>query len=262
MSQITTHAPGTFCWAELGTTNVDAAKRFYAGLFGWEPADTPAGDAGTYTLLKLRGRDVGGLYALQEEQLAQGVPPNWLAYVAVANADDATKKAAALGAGTLMGPFDVMDHGRMSVLLDPTGASFAVWQAKDHPGSGVRDEPGSISWTELLTHDTKAAGKFYSGLFGWTLKDMTMPGTTYTIFSKGSTLAGGMMSIRQEWGPMPSNWLTYFAVDDCDARAARAERLGAKIGQPPTDIPNVGRFSVIQDPQGAAFAILRSSAGA
>jgi hypothetical protein len=260
MSQVTTHAPGTFCWVELGTTQVDGAKKFYAGLFGWEPTDTPAGDAGVYTLLKLRGRDVGGLYALQKEQLAQGVPPNWLAYVAVASADDATRKATSLGAQSLMGPFDVMDFGRMSVLQDPTGATFAVWQGKEHAGAGVRDEPGSISWSELLTRDTLAAGKFYSGLFGWTLKDMPMKDMTYTLFSKGSTQAGGMMPIRREWGPMPSNWLTYFAVDDCDARADRAKRLGARIGQPPTDVPNVGRFAVIEDPQGAVFAIIQNAA--
>ena len=261
MSQITTHAPGTFCWVELGTTNVDAAKKFYSGLFGWEPTDTPAGET-IYTLLKLRGRDAGGLYALQKEQLAEGVPPNWLAYVAVASANDATSKATSLGAKSLMGPVDVMDFGRMSVLQDPAGAVFAVWQAKDHPGAGVRDEPGSISWSELLTRDTMAAGKFYSGLFGWTMKDISMQDMTYTLFSKGSTQAAGMMSIRKEWGPMPSNWLTYFAVDDCDARADRAKRLGGKIGHPPTDVPGIGRFSVLQDPQGAFFAILQSSAGA
>jgi len=262
MSQVATHAHGTFCWVELGTTDVEAAKKFYAGLFDWETADTSAGEAGVYTLLQMRGRDVGGLYALQKGQRDQGVPPHWLAYVAVASADEATRKATSLGGGSLMGPLDVVDFGRMSVLQDPTGATFAVWQARDHAGSGVRDEPGSICWNELLTRDTRAAGKFYSGLFGWTMQDMPMADASYTVCSKGATKAAGMMPILEEWGPMPASWLTYFGVDDCDARADRARRLGGRIGKPPTDVPDIGRFSVIEDPQGAVFAILEPRTGA
>jgi hypothetical protein len=258
MSQITTHAPGTFSWVELGTTDAEAAKKFYTGLFGWEPMDTPAGDAGTYTLLKLRGHEVGGLSRMQKEMIAQGVPPHWLPYIAVTSADDTTKKATSLGAKILAGPFDVMEHGRMSVIQDPTGASFAVWQAKAHPGAGVRDEPGSISWCELLTTDAKAAGRFYAGLFGWTAKEMPMMDIPYTIFSSGPAQVGGMMTILKEWGPMPSNWLTYFATADCNALVEKAKKVGAVVVKPPADVPNVGRFAVLQDPQGGTFAVIQN----
>jgi predicted enzyme related to lactoylglutathione lyase len=261
MSQITTHAPGTFSWVELGTTDAKAAKKFYAGLFGWEPKDTAAGEGMEYTLLQLRGREVGGLSNLQKEQLAHGVPPHWLPYLAVASADATTKMAESLGAKVLAGPFDVMEHGRMSVLQDPTGAAFAVWQAKSHPGAGVRDEAGSLSWCELLTTDAKAAATFYSGLFGWTMQDMPMPQFTYTVYSSGTTQVAGMMTIQKEWGPMPSNWLSYFAVDDCDGIAEKAKRLGGEIMKAPTDVPNVGRFAILTDPQGAAFAIIQNAGG-
>ena len=258
MSQTTTQALGTFIWVELGTTDADAAKEFYTGLFGWEPNDTPAGE-GTYTLLMLNGREVGGLSKMQKEQLAHGVPPHWLPYVLVASADATTTRATELGGRTLAGPFDVMEHGRMSVIQDPTGAAFALWQPKAHPGVGVRDEPGSLSWCELLTTDAAKAGKFYAGLFGWTLKDMPMPDLKYTVFSSGETMTGGMMTIQKEWGPMPSNWLTYFAVDDCDARAERTKRLGGTILKPPADVPGVGRFAILQDPQGGTFAIIQNA---
>jgi predicted enzyme related to lactoylglutathione lyase len=260
MSQITTHAPGTFCWAELGTTDPEAAKKFYAGVFGWDAKDTPAGET-IYTLLNLGGREVGGLYSLQKEQVAQGIPPHWLPYVAVTSADDAAKKAAGLGATISVAPFDVMEHGRMSVIMDPTGATFALWQAKNHTGAGVRDEPGSMSWCELLTKDAKAAGKFYSALFGWTLKDMPMPDIAYTVYEKGPVPVGGMMEIQKEWGPVPSTWMTYFAVDDCRARAEKAKRLGATILKPPTDVPDVGTFSVMNDPQGGTFGIIQNAGG-
>jgi hypothetical protein len=257
MSQITTHAPGTFSWVELSTSDTAAAKKFYTGLFGWEPLDTPAGEGGTYTLLNLRGREVGGLASLQKEMIAHHVPPHWLPYIAVTSADDTTKQATSLGAKVLAGPFDVMEHGRMSVIQDPTGAAFAVWQAKSHPGAGVRDEPGSISWCELLTTDAKTAARFYSALFGWTAKEMPMMGITYTIFSRGDTQAGGMMTILPEWGPMPSSWLTYFAVSNCDATADQAKKLGATLMKEPTDAPGAGRFAVIHDPQGGTFGIIQ-----
>ena len=260
MTQITTHAPGTFSWAELATTDPNAAKKFYSSLFGWDAADTPAGE-GTYTLLKLRGREVGGLSGMQKEQLAQGVPTHWLPYVAVASADDTTKKATSLGGRVLAGPFDVMEHGRMSVLQDPTGATFAIWQAKSHPGAGVRDEPGSLSWCELVTTDTKAAGSFYATLFGWTMESMPMENFTYTVFSKSSTKTGGMMAIQKEWGPMPSNWLTYFAVDDCKAKVEKAKQLGAVIYTPATPIPNIGTFAILADPQGGRFALIQNIGG-
>lgn len=258
MSQTTTHAPGTFSWVELGTTDPQAAKKFYAALFGWDPMDTPAGDT-TYTLLRLRGREVGGLSGLMKDQLAQGVPPHWLPYIAVASAEDATRKATSLGGKVLAGPFDVMEHGRMSVLMDPAGATFAIWQAKSHPGAGVKEEPGSMSWCELLTTDTKAAGKFYAGLFGWTAEDMPMPGMTYTVFTKGGAKVGGMMTILKEWGPMPSNWLTYFAVSDCKGLVEKAKKLGAEIHKEVTEVPNVGHFAILADPQGASFALIQNT---
>ena len=258
MSQITTHAPGTFSWVELGTTDADAAKKFYVALFGWEPNDTPAGD-GTYTLLNLGGREIGGLSKLQKEQLAHGVPPHWLPYISVTSADDTTKKAEALGAIVLAGPFDVMEHGRMSVIQDPTGAAFAIWQAKSHPGVGVRDEPGSLSWCELLTTDAAKASKFYGSLFGWTEQDMPMATLRYTIFSQGTTQVAGMMTIQKEWGPMPSSWLSYFAVADCNATVEKTKKLGGSVMKPADDVPNVGRFAILQDPQGGTFAIIQNA---
>ena len=123
----------------------------------------------------------------------------------------------------------------------------------------MRDEPGSVSWCELLTHDAKAGGRFYAGLFGWTLQDMPMPDAAYAVFSQGSTMVGGMMVIQKEWGPMPSNWLTYFAVSDCDATVAKAKQMGGAILKPPADVPKVGRFAILSHPQGASFAVIQSA---
>jgi predicted enzyme related to lactoylglutathione lyase len=257
MTVIATHAPGTFCWADLGTTDTAAAKRFYTGLFGWSFEDRPMAGDEYYTMLELRGKHVGALYPQQEDERTAGIPPHWLCYIAVDSADKAAARAAELGGTVLAPPFDVLDAGRMSIIRDPEGAVVALWEARNHPGAGVLGEPGAMCWHELATRDTARAGDFYGALLGWTRETMPMEKFTYTVFRRGEQMAGGMMPIMAEWGAMPPNWGVYFAADDVDASAARAEELGGKICSPPTDIPGVGRFAVIQDPQGAMFSLFR-----
>lgn len=246
-------APGSFCWIELGTTDAAAAKSFYAGLFGWTFDDRPMGPDSVYTLLKHGGRDAGALYGLGPQQ--QGVPPHWTVYVSVASADEAAKKAAGLGAKTIMAPFDVMKVGRMAVLEDPTGASFCVWEAGTNKGMGVVDEAGAFCWAELTTKDPAKAAPFYAGLFGWVAKGD--PKGPYTEWTQGGMSIGGMMPMAPEWGDMPSSWGVYFLVDDCDAAVARAKGLGAKVYLEPKDIPGTGRFAVLADPQGASFSVVK-----
>ncbi len=258
MSVTTAHAAGTFCWPELSTTNVPAAKTFYSTLFKWESNDLPMPQGGPYTMLKLGGQDVGAMHTIQEQQTKAGVPPHWMSYVAVTNADETAKNAASLGGTVIMPPFDVMDAGRMAVIQDPTGAVFSIWQAKANPGATRINEVGALCWTELYTRDPEKASAFYSALFGWRPKPWEGP-MPYTVFNFAheDRMAAGMLSMSDEMKGMPPHWLPYFQVDDTDASAARAREMGASVMVPPTDIPNVGRFAMMADPQGAAFAIIR-----
>lgn len=253
MATITQHAPGTFCWPELGTTDQAAAKTFYSSLFGWTTEDIPMDAGATYTMLRQGGKDVGALYALGAQQ--QGMPPHWGSYVAVESADAAAAKAKQLGGTVVAEPFDVFDIGRMAVLQDPSGAIVSVWQAKKHLGAGVLDEPGALCWSELLTKDTAKAGPFYTQMFGWSSEIMPME-QPYTVFKNQGTPAAGMMAIDASMGDMPSAWMTYFGVENCAASAEKAKQLGAQVLVPPTPIPNIGTFAVLMDPQGAAFSII------
>jgi len=249
---------GQFCWFELATTDQPAAKKFYGGLFGWTTNDIPMGPESIYSMFQLRGRDVGACYTLQPDQRAQGVPPNWGTYVAVSSADDAAAKAASLGATVIAPPFDVFDVGRMSLIQDPTGAMIYVWQAKRHFGVGVFGEPNAFCWADLMTRDTAAALKFYTGLFGWgTLATDNPAGFGYTHWRVGDTDIGGMMAIAPEMGPVPPHWINYVMVTHCDEVAAQAASLGGRAVQPPFDVPNVGRMAVLADPQGAMFSIIQ-----
>ncbi len=257
MQEIPEYKPGTFCWVELGTTNGEAAKTFYTQLFGWDYVDNPVGPGMVYTMLKLNGKDVGALYQMPSEMTAQGIPPNWLNYVSVTSADETAEKAKAAGATLLKDPFDVFTVGRMAVVKDPTGAVFAVWQAGTHKGAGIYNVPNSFCWNELGTTDTQRAGEFYSNLFGWTRTTQNFGPMEYTIFNNGDKGAGGMYKITPEMGNIPPHWLTYFAVDDCDAKVKKATELGASVMKSADDIPGVGRFAILQDPQAAVFAIIK-----
>jgi predicted enzyme related to lactoylglutathione lyase len=257
MAEFTTHAAGTFCWIELATSDPEAAKRFYAELFGWGHKDDPMGPDFVYTTLLQGGKAVGALYRLQPEEASQGMPPHWGSYVRVADLDATAAKVAALGGQLLAPPMDVMSFGRMAVFQDPTGAVLSLWQPTEHHGAQVKDEPISLCWAELMTRDTARARDFYGNLFDWGAKQSDHGSKEYTEFTLGKESIAGMMPIGPEMGPVPPNWMIYFAVSEIDALAAKAAALGGKLIVPPQDIPKVGRFAVIQDPQGAVFGAIR-----
>jgi len=248
------HAPGSFCWIELATTDGPSAKKFYTELFGWEAQDSPIGPDMVYTMLRLNGKDVGALY--QKGEMMKDVPTHWASYVSVTGADETVAKARSLGGTIRQEAFDVMDVGRMAVITDPTGATFCIWEPKTHRGLGVKGEVNSLCWNELLTNDTANAADFYAKLFGWTARAHG-GAVEYTEFTLDDKAFAGMMQIQPHMGPIPPHWGIYFAVDDCDAMAQKATSLGAQAIVPPMDIENVGRFATIRDPQGAVFSIIK-----
>jgi hypothetical protein len=260
MQEVKQYPAGTFSWVDLATPDAAAAKAFYTHVFGWEAHDSPAGPDSVYTMLSLAGKHVAGLYEMSAEQRAQGIPPHWLSYVTVDDIDAATEKVTALGGTVLAGPMDVMEAGRMAMVQDPTGATFALWQAGQHIGAALVNIPGTFSWNELATTDVDKAGAFYGGLFGWEVTKDDMPtGPYYTVKNKGR-MAGGMLQMTAEWGDMPPSWSVYFTVEDCDATIKQVHELGGNALMEPFEIPEVGRFAVMQDPQGAHFTIIKAYA--
>lgn len=256
MTIVESYKPGVFCWLECATTDQAAGKEFYASLFPWKVDDQDMGD-GSYTMFKKSGQNVAALYTMRNEMREQGVPPHWQLYVTVADADETVAKAQSAGGSAMGEAFDVFNSGRMALISDPGGAVLGVWQAKEHIGASVVNEHGALVWTELLAHDTKAAGDFYGQIFGWTTDSMDMAGTTYTVFANGGRNQAGMMEIQKDWGPVPQSWMPYLAVDDCDAIIEKAIELGGSLVNGPMDTPG-GRFATLHDPQGAVFSVMKS----
>ncbi len=254
------HPVGAFSWPELATTDQRAGVAFYRSLLGWDVKEAPIGPTEVYSMFTIRGREAAAACTLRADERQMGVPPHWNSYVTVENVDASASRAADLGGKVVAPPFDVMDAGRMAVVQDPTGAFFQIWQRKRSIGARVLNEDGALCWTELATRDTQTALAFYTQLFGWKAKTGGEGVNAYTEFTAAGAEypMAGMIDIAH-FGPrgahVPPNWMPYFQVAHVDASAATAASLGANVGVPPTDIPNVGRFACIADPQGAVFAV-------
>jgi uncharacterized protein len=255
MSEKTSYAPGTPSWVDLGSPDLDAAVEFYTGLFGWEvPPSENAEQTGGYRRATKDGADVAGMMPLMQE----GQPTVWSSYVAVEDAD-ATAAAVKAAGGTVMAePMDVMDLGRMAIFVDPTGAVFGVWQAGTFAGAGRVNEPGALAWNELGTRDVDAAKAFYGAVFGWGFEDRDMGEMgTYTEWKLGEDSIGGMMDVSGRLpDEVPAHWLVYFAVENTDAALETVKSSGGGVSFGPIDIP-AGRFAVVTDPHGAAFAVIQ-----
>ena len=261
MANVDKHAAGSFCWIELHTSDQPAAKKFYDTLFGWNAEDMPMGPNEFYTIFKLQGRDAAAGCTLRPEETSHGVPPHWMIYITVDNADAAAAKAGQLG-GTVLAPaFDVMDAGRMAVIQDPTGAVFCLWQANKSQGIGIAQVNGTLCWADLSTPDAKRASDFYTGLFGWQIVADPKDTSGYLHIKNGEHFIGGVPPAAHRPQGVPPHWMAYFQVDDVDATAAKASQMGAKLFLPPTTMEGVGRMSVIADPQGAVFSLFKSARG-
>ena len=251
------YAPGTPSWVELSSPDADASAAFYGELMGWEATEPgPAEETGGYRMFQQDGQSVGGLMGHMQE----GQPTAWSTYVSVADAEETAEKVRAAGGTVMVDPMDVMDLGRMAFFVDPTGAVFGVWQPKSFAGADLVNEPNSLCWNEVVTRDAEANKAFYLAVFGWDAARPSFEGApdTYVIWELDGNPVGGMMQMTDEYFPpeVPAHWGVCFAVADCDATAAKARELGATITVEPIDSP-IGRYAVIDDPQGGSFAVMQ-----
>jgi len=247
--------PGVPCWVDLGTADLGDAIRFYTELFGWE-AEVSGEEYGGYTTFRLDGRATAGAGPL----FGEGQPTAWSTYIATDDADEIAARVEAAGGKVLVAPFDVMYQGRMAAFLDQAGAPFSVWQAGTMRGADIFDVPGALTWNELITRDVEGSAVFYGAVFGWVARESSMNGMDYIVWEhEGRPMAGLQPMDGDEWpDDLPPHWMPYFAVADCDDSAAYAQSQGGRIVQPPTTLP-IGRYAVLDDPQGGTFSILQGA---
>jgi uncharacterized protein len=254
MSERTSYEPGVPSWVDLSSPDTNASATFYGGLFGWEVQSAgPVEETGGYGMFTLRGKQVAGVGPIMQE----GQPPAWSVYVATEDADAVAARVSEAGGDVLFGPTDVMDAGRLAVFAHPAGGTIGTWQAGNHTGAALVNEPGALNWNELQTRDVEGAKAFYAAVFGWQSDDQEFGGMTYTMFTVGDVpVAGAMPTPSQVPDEVPAFWLSYFTVEDCDAAVARVEELGGRAFGAPHTLEGVGRFAVVADLHGATFGII------
>jgi predicted enzyme related to lactoylglutathione lyase len=254
------YEPGTPTWADLLSTDMERVTPFYIGLFGWEPTDMPMPDgSGVYRMFTKDGHNIAGLGQQSPQMAEAGMPSVWTVYIG-GDADKAAERAKAAGGQVAMEPVDIADSGRLAVLLDPGGAGIGVWQPNQHRGFGLAGEAGSLVWCEDNTRSFNDCLEFYRSVFDWGADDLPGQDTRYVVWKHGDEQIGGMLEMDEEhWKGIPAHWMLYFGVDDCDAAANHVTELGGAVEVPPFDIP-YGRISVVSDPTGAHFTIMRGNA--
>ena len=255
--KVSRYLHGQPCWAELATHNWQSARAFYSALLGWGMADM-ALPGGAFSMFTVEGDELGAMYQLPEG--SSDINTHWKVYFSVDSVNDVITSITQVGGELLFGPHAVGDAGYMAQLRDPEGSVFAIWQSKNHIGAKRTQEVGTLCWVELACRDAKKAKGFYHQLLGWCSRQSQMPDFDYTEWLVDDEAFGGMLEMTAEWGDMPAHWMLYFTVNDCDAVTDKVEGLGGTVCVPPTNIPKVGRFAVINDPEGGVFSIIALTA--
>lgn len=248
MPEMAGYDHGVPSWVDMGAPDPAKARDFYGQLFGWEGHDMGE-EGGHYHMMTKGGKLVAGIGPAQDPG-----PPRWTMYINVDDADAVAKLISGNGGTVVLQPMDVMTAGRMMVFSDPTGAFASVWQPGEHRGAQLVNEAGAFMWSELHTSDLEKAKQFYADAFGWGWGGAP---EYAEVQVNGRSIAGAMTRPPDIPAHIPDHWQIYFGSDDVDADAAKATGLGATVVVPPTDIPNMGRFAVLSDPQGGVFAIFK-----
>jgi predicted enzyme related to lactoylglutathione lyase len=245
----TSYQPGEPVWVDLCTPDLDATVAFYGGLFGWTVDLSRSADFGGYANFGKDGRKVAGVMP----QMSPEMPTVWSCYVATDDADKTATRVGELGGMVVAPPMDVAELGTMAVFTAPDGSFFGTWKAGTHLGFEVTHEEGCPAWIELSTRDQGAALPFYQELFGWGAD--VNPG--YTEFQQGGQSIAGCMDMPDMVPDVvPSYWMPYFTAGDPAAKAQEAAALGATVLVPYMEADKVA-FSVVSDPHGSAFGLLR-----
>ncbi|MEV0530691.1 VOC family protein [Kitasatospora sp. NPDC050463] len=241
---------GVPCWVELAAPDVERARRFYGGLFGWEYVATgPVGDE--YLVATVRGVQVAGIRSRRAVD-GQG-PPAWTTYLAVDDADRMAGLVQEAGGLVVFEPFEVPDQGRGVLAVDPLGAVFGLWQGSLNPGAGLVNEPGTVAWNDQLSPDPDTARDFYRRVFDYGYDAAAADHTVFRVRGLPVGGIGGDPGIDPD-GP-PAFWAVYFGAADTDRAVERAVRLGASVLDGPEPTP-FGRLAVVRDDGGAVFTLI------
>lgn len=255
---------GRFIWYELLTKDPTAGQEFYKKVVGWG-TETWTGGERPYTMFTRGGVPLAGVMELPEEAREAGAPSHWLAYIGAPDLDALAAQAQRSGAKVLVPTMEIATVGRMTVLCDPQGAVFALFQPEQEPAAPAPPQVGDCSWHELAADDEAAAWPFYSALFGWEKRgeahDMGPAGAYQEYGCPGVPFPLGGIFRKPAEMPAPPHFMLYFRVPDVNEKVELVKSLGGRVVNGPMEVPG-GDFIVnCLDPQGAAFSLHHATKG-
>ncbi len=249
---MTVNTSGRFVWRELITPALEQSRAFYSQLLGWTPNAMDMGGM-EYTVYNQGEAQVAGMMA----PMMPGVPPFWLDYITVEDVDASRLQVISLGGTAITEAMDIPNIGRFALVQDPEGATFSLFRGLN-PGSTPDSEipPNhTFCWSQLMSTNVDRVVSFYTKVFGWEAEPM---GEMVVFKRDGKGIASAMAAQMN----MPSHWMAYVAVENCDESTRKAEGLGASVFVPPTTMDGMGTFSVLADPGGAVVALWKDLSGA
>ncbi|WP_329178238.1 VOC family protein [Streptomyces sp. NBC_01477] len=246
---------GAPCWVDASLPDLAAGRRFYGELFGWTFEDQGE-DFGHYTLAFRDEKRAAALMGKPDPAM----PTSWSVYFASADATGAADRIGAAGGQVVFGPDKAGEAGVMVGAIDPGGSFFGIWQADGHLGFEITEQPGAFCWTENHTQDTAAVDPFYASVFGYRAEQIGdgehFDYKVWSLAAEPEQQVGGRLKLGAGLhDEQPSTFRVYFAVDDCDAAAARVRELGGQVTGEPADSP-FGRAASVTDDQGAGFTVI------
>lgn len=253
-------AHGAPNWADCGTTDLGAAETFYAEVFGWKAERITASDGEMYSVQRLNGQRVAGLYELGQELLDLGVPPHWAVYFEVRDVAEALDKVRVAGGSVVSGPTEEAGVGTFAAIRDTIGAHARLWQSAPEQGGEVFNEPGAMAWTELFADDPDKAKAFYQSVLEVEPETIMAGPNPYTLLKVEGQPLAGILPRRPDMPEGPAAWDIYFDVADVDETAKTVIAAGGKVIAEPFDLPVGARMAVLQDPQGAVFEVIKQTA--
>jgi predicted enzyme related to lactoylglutathione lyase len=247
---------GTPTWIDLMAPDLDAARAFYAAVFGWE-YDIGGPEFRNYTTARLGARPVAGMAGPAPDEPPP--PAAWSLYFATDDIAADVARALELGATLVFPAMAVGAFGSMAVCTDPAGATFCFWQAGQHVGAQITEAPGAMAWHELYSPHAAQSRDFYTALLGASA-DAMPGGMEYYTLKHGAQMLAGIMQIDPAWGAFPPQWITYFSVANVDETVATVIAHGGKVMGGIDESP-FGRIAALADSSGATFKVVEAPQG-
>jgi predicted enzyme related to lactoylglutathione lyase len=247
--------PGKVIWADLVTSDLAGAKRFYGSLFGWTFSDIHTGDT-EYSVALHDGEPMGGLLQ-RSVRTGEQRQPAWLTFISVRDVAAAERLIVARGGKVLSKARTYPQRGRQAVFADPQGAVFAVLQSSSGDPADELADPGEWIWSSVVSGDPGKSAAFYQAVFGYEAFDLPdEDGLEHVLLSSNDYARASSNELPAQAARAHPHWLNFARVVSTPDAVAKVQALGGRVLVQPHPDRHGGLVAIVADPAGAVFGLL------